>query len=208
MFDEENDFDPMERHNRLQQMPIFIKALEIADIVRHIVKSVEKTDISFKYKGEGEMLENNLSYLMENAHIIPAKISGAEAVELYDLKMENAAIIRKAARELITDARGVEIHGFKDTEYLDLLRKEIEEFRPLFAEWVKSFDPWNYIIDRWGLFNPPGVNYDDHDPDDDIPFDLKDLPYEFFSDSEDYEDDWEDEFDENEITKNYDDEEE
>jgi hypothetical protein len=30
----------------------------------------------------------------------------------------------------------------------------------------------------------------------------------FFSDSEDYEDDWEDEFDENEITKNYDDEEE
>ncbi|MDP3643540.1 MAG: hypothetical protein Q8S54_10170 [Bacteroidota bacterium] len=29
----------------------------------------------------------------------------------------------------------------------------------------------NYFIDRWGLFNPPGVGPFDHDPDDDIPFD-------------------------------------
>ena len=33
--------------------------------------------------------------------IIPVKISGAEAVKLYDIKMENAAIIRKAARDLM-----------------------------------------------------------------------------------------------------------
>jgi len=108
--------------------------------------------------------------MAENSLIIPAKISGAEAVDIYDLKMENAAVIRKAARELITDARGIQMNGFKDTEYLDLLRIEIEEFRVLFAEWVKTFDPWNYSIDRWGLFNPPGINYDDKDPDDDIPF--------------------------------------
>ncbi|SKB42472.1 hypothetical protein SAMN05660903_00652 [Salegentibacter salinarum] len=35
----------------------------------------------------------------------------------------------------------------------------------------KNFDKWNYIIDRWGLFNPPGIDYDDKDTDDDIPFD-------------------------------------
>lgn len=52
--------------------------------------------------------------------------------------MENAAIIRKAARELITDARGIQMHGFKDIEYLDLLRAEVETFRILFAEWVKE----------------------------------------------------------------------
>lgn len=188
MFDEEDDFDPIERHNRVRQMPIFLKAEEISELVRHIVKSVEKTDIKFKRAGEKEMLEHNLSYLMENSMIIPAKIAGAAGVEIYDLKMENAAIIRKAARELIVDARGIQVHGFKDTEYLDLLRKEIEEFRVLFAEWVKTFDPWDYIIDRWGLFNPPGVNYDDHDPDDDIPFDPSDLPDEFFGNFEDDDD--------------------
>ena len=200
MFDEENEFDPMERHNRVRQMPIFLKAEEIAELVRHLVTSVENTDIKFKRKVQKRMLEHNLDYLMENSMIIPAKIVGAEAVEIYDLKMENAAIIRRAAREIITDARGIQMHGFKETEYLDLLRKEIEEFRILFAEWVKTFDPWDYIIDRWGLFNPPGVNYDDHDPDDDIRFDPSSLAEEFFGDyEEDFDEDWEGFEDEDEV---------
>jgi len=184
MFENEENFDSSQNHDRVRQMPIFLKAKSIAELVRHLVKLVEKSDLSFEHDAEKEMLENTLSYMRQNAYIIPAKISGAEAVEIYDLKMENAAIIRKAARELITDARGIQMHGFKDIEYLDLLRKEIEEFRILFAEWVKTFDPWNYIIDRWGLFNPPGVNYDDKDVDDDIPFD----PSEFFDDDEENDD--------------------
>jgi hypothetical protein len=47
----------------------------------------------------------------------------------------------------------------------------MEEFRLLFIDWVAGFDQQNYVIDRWGLFNPPGVSAHDHDPDDDIPFD-------------------------------------
>tara|TARA_R110002049_G_scaffold95397_4_gene234266 strand:- start:476 stop:979 length:504 start_codon:yes stop_codon:yes gene_type:complete len=154
-----------------ENMPIFKKAMDIQKLVDHIVESVEKTDINFEREIEAEMLQNNLMFLRENSLIIGAKIAGAAGEDtLYDLKMENAAIIRKCARELITDMRGIQMHGFQDIEYLDLLRNEIEKFRILFAEWVKTFDCWNYIIDRWGLFNPPGVNYDDPDPDDDIPF--------------------------------------
>ena len=33
---------------------------------------------------------------------------------------------------------------------------------------VRDFDKWNYIIDRWGLFNPPGVTPFDKDVDDNI----------------------------------------
>ncbi len=168
MFEDEND--DFKSPDEIRKMPVFIKANEIYELVRYIIESVEKTDIDYKHEYESEMIKHNLQYMAENSLIIPAKISGAEAADIYDLKMENAAIIRKAARELITDARGIQMNGFKDTEYLELLRKEVEEFRILFAEWVKTFDPWNYIIDRWGLFNPPGVNYDDKDPDDDIPF--------------------------------------
>tara|TARA_R110002050_G_scaffold300018_1_gene467335 strand:- start:12778 stop:13260 length:483 start_codon:yes stop_codon:yes gene_type:complete len=154
-----------------EKLPIFIKAIELENIVAHIVKAVEKTDINFETNIEAEMIQHNLDYLRKNAMIIPAKIAGVANDEmLYDLRMENAALIRKAAREIITDARGLEMHGYKDKEYLDLLRHTVDEFRVLFAEWVKTFDPWNYIIDRWGLFNPPGINYNDHDPDDDIPF--------------------------------------
>ncbi|PHS64907.1 MAG: hypothetical protein COB12_07480 [Flavobacterium sp.] len=166
--DEEND--GYKSHDEIKKIPVFKKAWDLSILVRHLIKSVENTEIDFKNEYEEDMLNRNLQYLAENSMIIPAKISGAEAADSYDLKMENAAIIRKAARELITDARGLQMCGYKETEYLDLLRSEVEEFRVLFAEWVKTFDPWNYIIDRWGLFNPPGVNYDDKDPDDDIPF--------------------------------------
>lgn len=166
---EEND-DDFKSHEDIQKMPIYKKAMELLKLVDYITETVSKTDIKFENKIETEMIQHNIYYMCQNASTIPAKIAGAEAVDIYDLKMENAAIIRKAARELITDARGIEMHGFKDTEYLDLLRNEVEEFRVLFAEWVNTFDCWNYIIDRWGLFNPPGINYDDKDPDDDIPF--------------------------------------
>lgn len=166
---EEND-DDFKSHEDIQKMPIYKKAMELLKLVDYISETVLKTDIKFEDETEAEMINRNVEYLCENASIIPAKIAGAEAVDIYDLKMENAAIIRKAARELITDTRGIEMHGFKDTEYLDLLRNEVEEFRVLFAEWVKTFNCWDYIIDRCGLFNPPGINYDDKDPDDDIPF--------------------------------------
>jgi hypothetical protein len=168
MFEEEDD--DYKSHEENQKMPIYKKAMKLLKLVDYITEAVTKTDIKFEDEIEAEMINHNIDYLRRNALLIPAKIAGAEAVEIYDLKMENAAIIRKSARELITDARGIQMHGFKDTEYLDLLRTEVEEFRVLFAEWVKTFDCWNYIVDRWGLFNPPGINYDDKDPDDDIPF--------------------------------------
>lgn len=185
MFEDDNipDFEA------IRKLPVFLKAEEIRELVRSIVQAVENTDIDLKgehAKMQKEWIQSSLDYLMQNSTTIPAKISGAEAVEIYDLKMENASIIRKAARELLTDARSLQMNGYKETEYLDLLRNEIEEFRVLFAEWVKTFDPFNYIIDRWGLFNPPGVNYDDHDLDDDIPFDpLEYLDDSFFVDDED-----------------------
>ena len=164
---EEDDFE--NRREKLEQMPLYKKAHEIINIVFRISK-IDSIDITTAGEQEKEMIQFSIDEMRNNATIIGAKIAGAEAMELYDLKMENAAIIRKAAREIITNARGIEMNGFKETDYLDLLRNEIEEMRVLFAEWVKTFEPFNYIIDRWGLFNPPGVNYDDHDPDDDIPF--------------------------------------
>lgn len=169
MFEEENTYD------RLKKMPIYKKAIEIMEICLKISESVSKHDIENLDEAEGDMLEDYAQYIRENATIIPAKISGAEAVEIYDLKMENAAIIRKAARELSTYCSGLAMCGYQHTDFLQLLRNEIEEFRVLFAEWVKTFDQWNYIIDRWGLFNPPGIDYDTHDPDDDIPFDTDNL---------------------------------
>ena len=154
---------------RFENHPLYKKAFyiselsfQIADVVKK--EAVDQTDEYYK-----ATWESLAQFIRDDAMMMTAKVAGGVGTDLYDILMENAAIIRKCAKDIQLHLTGLEIHEYKDLEYLDLLRNEIEEFRILFAEWVKTFDPWNYYIDRWGLFNPPGVNYDDPDPDDDIP---------------------------------------
>jgi len=158
----------MSKRDDLQKFPLYQKAEQIFKITQGLVEIVP---------ADNEFLqETTVRFMMENAMIIPAKIAGAQAVELYDLKMENAAIIRKAARELYVQAGSLRFEeDILDKDYILLLRKEIDEFRLLFIDWVAGFDVWNYIKDNWGLFNPPGVNAHDKDPDEDIPFNPDDL---------------------------------
>ena len=153
----------MSKRDELNQLPLYQKAEQIYKITRGLIEIIP-TDNEF-------IQETTVRFMMENAMIIPAKIAGAQAVELYDLKMENATIIRKAARELYVQAGSLGFEeAISDQDYIRLLRKEIDEFRLLFIDWVADFDVWNYIKDNWGLFNPPGISAHDKDPDDDIPF--------------------------------------
>lgn len=160
----------MSKRDELQKFPLYHKAEQIFKITQGLVEIVP---------ADNEFLqETRVRFMLENAMIIPAKIAGAQAVELYDLKMENATIIRKAARELYVQAGSLRFEeDISDKDYIHLLRKEIDEFRLLFIDWVAGFDVWNYIKDDWGLFNPPGVNAHDKDPDEDIPFN----PDDFFN---------------------------
>lgn len=157
-----------------EKAPIYQSALQLMQTIERIADVIEK-EIHIETPDNKKLHEPGIwktlaNHMREDAMLIPAKIAGAYGADLYDIKMQNAAIIRKCGMDLVTHLSSLQMYGFKETEYLDYARTEIDEFRILFAEWVKTFDPQNYIIDRWGLFNPPGVNYDDHDPDDDLPF--------------------------------------
>jgi hypothetical protein len=155
MFDDENEnIDP-------QELPIYKKGWEIYEVVNRICELIPDDD---------EMLGHVKGIMLEDAMLLTVKVAGAEGVQLYDIKMECAAIIRKAARELMIQNHSLEIFGFEHVEYFQIVRDLIEDYRLLFIDWVAGFDKWDYIIDRWGLFNPPGVGPFDKDPDDDIPF--------------------------------------
>ncbi len=171
MFEEEDDcFE-----DRVEQLEVYQKANEICRLSRIVSELVLKDKIEWTDGYEAEMAKGIAEHILENSTIIPAKIAGAEGGDLYDIRMECAAMVRKCAMEIRVNCNGLKMCKFPDEDYLDLLRSEIEEFRVLFAEWVKTFDSGNYVIDRWGLFNPPNVNFDDHDPDDDLPFDPRDF---------------------------------
>ena len=153
--DEDDDIIKPER------LPIYRKGKEIFDTVGKICALIPEND---------EQLNEIKSWMLSDAAQLSVKVAGAEAAGLYDLKMENAAIIRKAARDLIVQQHSLDMFGFEYVEYYQIVRDLIEEYRLLFIDWVAGFDKWDYIIARWGLFNPPGVGPFDKDPDDDIPF--------------------------------------
>jgi hypothetical protein len=155
MFDSENEeIDPRE-------LPIYKKGREIFEVVNQIGQLIPDDD---------EPLAHVKGVMLEDAMLLTVKVAGASAGQLYDIKMEAAAIIRKAARELMIQNHSLEMFGFDHVEYFQIVRDLLEEYRLLFIDWVSKFDRWDYVIDRWGLFNPPGVGPFDHDPDDDIPF--------------------------------------
>jgi hypothetical protein len=144
-----------------EKLPIYQKVKEILDMVSKITALIPEND---------EYLTDIKASMLCDAALLTVKVTGAEAAGLYDLKMENAAIIRKAARDLMVAQHSLDSFGFEHVEYYQIVRELIDEYRLLFIDWVAGFNKWDYVIDRWGLFNPPGVGPLDKDPDDDIPF--------------------------------------
>jgi hypothetical protein len=154
------------RIDETYKMPIYLKAEQIFKLTEGLAETIPDDD---------EFLQCTKGFMYENALIISSKIAGAEGGNLYDLRIENAAFIRKAARELYVQAGSLRFHGIKETEYINLLRTEIDEFKLLFVDWVASFDINNYIRDDWGLFNPPGVSpFDEGSFDDEMNLEFDD----------------------------------
>ena len=163
------------------QSPLIQKAMELVQLSLALEKLIPDNN---------EYLQSTSRFMLENAFLIPAKIAGAEGVDLYDLKMENAAIIRKAARELSVQAGSLRFEkNINANDYILLVRNAIDDFRLLFIEWVKTFNIDNYIPDAWGLFNPPGVFPEDFYKDD------NGLPYDSKEKLEDYDKNFNDFFD-------------
>lgn len=155
----------MEDHTAYHKTLLFKKAEEIRTLATAIVESAperaKSTNTTEAIEGLYEHLfEQSKADIMEHAYSIGAKIAGAYGLNLYDIQMENACLIRRACREMIVALRGLEMTGYNESSYFNLLRTAVEEFRPLFAEWVATFKKSEHIHDDWGLFNPPGPNGD------------------------------------------------
>lgn len=142
--DDESDYDPEEERKKLESMPLFQKAEEILELTQRIVDTLDKSD---------PHAEVHSSVMLEDAMIIPAKIAGAQAVDDYILKMENATIIKIHARSLLTQTSSLKYLELVDPAYLQLLRNEIESFRYLFKNWIQTFEiDTTKEGDGWGLF--------------------------------------------------------
>lgn len=130
----------------LENLAVYQKAKEILSTTRALVET-------FEHKHPRESKD----FLIANCTLLSSKIVGAEEIQDYGLKMENALLIRIAARELKAHTASLMLKNATAQEYIKILRSEIDEFRILLKDWIETFDPsqsheWEWSIHVKGSF--------------------------------------------------------
>jgi len=140
-WDEDDEFDAREEHENIYKHPLMKKAKDIFRLTRALVGSLDEAR---------KELYGNI--MMEDATVMSTKFGGAESISDYVLKMEIAVIMKVHAKSLNTMTYQLGMEGTHAEEHLELLREAIEEYRLLFIEWQKGFDPNEKNDDGWGIF--------------------------------------------------------
>lgn len=102
--------------------------------------------------GDGDaMIAHAAEDFYGDALLVGVKIKSSEVAGIYTLRMENAAIIRKAAQSIASGLLLFLEDGDIDENHIMVVRNEINAFRLLFIEWVNTFEK-DEFTDEWGLF--------------------------------------------------------
>lgn len=140
-WDEDGEFDPRKEQEKIYKHPLMIKAKEIIGLTRALVGSLDEARREL-YGG----------LMMEDAMVMSAKFAGAESIPDFVLKMEKAVIMKVHAKSLNSMTYQLALEETHAEEHLELLRQAIEEYRKLFIEWIRGFDPAEKYDDGWGIF--------------------------------------------------------
>jgi hypothetical protein len=140
-FDGDDEFDFRKEQDRIYKHPLMKKAKDVVDLTRALVGSLDEA-----------RKELYGSIMMEDAMIMSAKFAGAEAMPDFVAKMENAMLMKIHAKSLNSMTYQLAMEETHAEEHLQLLREAIEEYRKLFLEWIKGFDPSEKYDDGWGIF--------------------------------------------------------
>ncbi len=97
------------------------------------------------------MLSHAAGDFYSDSHIVAVKIKSSEAAGIYTVRMENAAIIRKAAQGIASGLLLFMEDDDIDESHIMVIRDEINAFQLLFIEWVNTFEK-DEFRDEWGLF--------------------------------------------------------
>lgn len=120
----------MEERDEARKNPMYRKAVEILEITEALCETFTDEEDEMQMK----------QFMMENAFVIPPKIYSALLSEDYSIQIENAVIVRKAAREQQAATSSLKMENLSENKYLQLLREAISEFRVYLKEWVEGLD--------------------------------------------------------------------
>jgi replicative DNA helicase len=119
-------------------MPVYCKALEIFKISRamavhftqdkHVVEMGFSASTKDRYAGD---------LVTESLQLAPGVASVATAKN-QESRLERIRNIRKASRSLKLLCKNLEFSGVRESEFLALLKKEIQIFDKMIADWIQQ----------------------------------------------------------------------
>lgn len=89
--------------------------------------------------------------IYQNAGIIAPKIISASGDTLYQIKMENAALIQFNCRQLWEQVAYAVLTGDAYPVHKQVIEAELDRFKACFRKWVGKFKKDDFT-DEWGLF--------------------------------------------------------
>jgi hypothetical protein len=153
-FDNEEDdifgFNPDElaekqaQYDRIYGLPVMVKAKDILDLIEAVCASMND-------EIDARIDVTKFTIRVEGLDLV-AFIERAECRKTYSDKMECAVAARFQIRNIIENLDVSSKYNYIIQDYINVLREAIDEFKPLFATWVKSFDKSDIQDDGWGLW--------------------------------------------------------
>jgi hypothetical protein len=126
---------------RVQALPIVQKAGVICDLIISFSESFGDGEIELQYKN-----------ILEDAGFeLCNKLVIAENSLYFNDKMENALLVKIAAKKIINQLAGMEVLGISNPDYCNLIKDEMEKFRALYNKWVSEFENKVTLSDGWDL---------------------------------------------------------
>lgn len=142
--DELNEFE--NKNKKRKKHPLMVHAYEIVSLANALHKSMDEDE---------QQMQGD--HIMQSAMMMAAKLGGAIGSDSWLICMQNAALVRYHAHDLLVASHGLDMFTETHADHIRHFRAEMEKFRDLFVEWAKeihAMEPEEYI-DEWGLFLHP-----------------------------------------------------
>jgi hypothetical protein len=125
--------------NRLIDLPIYCKALEIFKLSRNVASyiSFDKNIIEMHQSTISKDVQAGI--LTMNSLALAPKIAAAETNSKFEIKMRHARTLKKLSKQLQKACDHLENTNCQGKEFIQLLKNEIQLFKKMQRSWVLNF---------------------------------------------------------------------
>ncbi len=136
-------------HYNLGSLPVYQKALELCTLSKELASFVTYNQNLLTLYQSQSLRDHIADSLLTDAVLIPQQIARAETSDSLSDRMKSATFIGIMIRNISAYCNGLEQHGVREKEYLQLLRQEIRVFRRSFKKWRKSIANYGNSSETW-----------------------------------------------------------